>query len=166
MTLHTRQKTSPGTLSLRWFLIAFLFLGCEGGIGGLGADRLEVQRCTDEVLGSALRCHAEDETTVFEPFALPIRFLGLVVVDNKAFIRMSPLDRTAAEGDQALVVIHDVAALKESLSNGAETTLSLGGPDADAELTLVLLERCECPHDPVVATDGTLTITSFSPAPG
>jgi len=89
-----------------------------------------------------------------------------VVVDNKAFIRMSPVDRTVADGDQALVVIQDVASILEATRDGGDAIVELGDSESVAELTLVLMDRCECPHDPLIATAGTLTLTAFNTAPG
>ena len=121
----------------------------------MSAQRLEVNGC-DEA----------GDVRLFEPFNRQLSFLGLVVQEDVALLRMSSLHRDASDGDQLLVVVHSMEDAKDALKGAASVTREVGDSDGGFSLSVALLESCSRNHDSLEANAGTLTLRQLGSSPG
>ncbi|MGM0577502.1 MAG: hypothetical protein ACQEXJ_17390 [Myxococcota bacterium] len=145
----TRALALTGTLAA----LALLAAGCaEQGSGVVTGERLSLSSCE----------HLE-EPRVFEPFELPLTFMGLVRERDRVQIRMAPAERLAADDDQVVIFVPDLSAARDAIAADGQAVLPLGpGTEADdsvARVGLSLHDSCPEAVQPLVSASGELVFT-------
>ncbi len=142
---------SPRALLL---LAAFALSACEGGSGFVSGTRLE--------LGS---CDALEEPRVFEPFEMPLTFMGLQRQQDRVLLRFSPRHRFPSAADQLVITLPHLDEVQAAIRADGEAVLPLGTPDG-AVLGLSLHETCDWYIDSLTATAGEVRFTKLGTTKG
>jgi hypothetical protein len=134
-------------------LVTFLALSalaaCNSGSGYVSGPRLELASCD-----------ALEEPRVFEPFELPLTFLGLQRQQDRVLLRFSPRHRLASAADQLVVTLPHVEAIRDAIRATGEAVVPLG-EDHGAVLGLSLHATCDWFIEALTATEGEVRFTKM-----
>ncbi|MCB9730393.1 MAG: hypothetical protein H6744_03680 [Deltaproteobacteria bacterium] len=134
--------------------VALLLGACNQGSGFVGGARLELSSC-DEL----------EEPRVFEPFELPLTFLGLQRQQDRVLLRFSPNHRLVSAADQLVITLPHVDDVQQAIRADGEAVLPLGDPDG-AALGVSLHETCDWFIEALTATTGEVRFTHLGTTKG
>ncbi|MEZ4268208.1 MAG: hypothetical protein R3F39_17735 [Myxococcota bacterium] len=122
---------------------------CNSGSGFVSGPRLELASCD-----------SLEEPRVFEPFELPLTFLGLQRQQDRVVLRFSPRHRLASAADQLVVTLPHVEEVRAAIREDGEAVLPLG-TDGGAVLGLSLHATCDQFIEALTATEGEVRFTKL-----
>lgn len=130
------------------------FAACNSGSGFVSGPRLELASCD-----------ALEEPRVFEPFELPLTFLGLQRQQDRVVMRFSPRHRLASAADQLVITLPHVEEVRDAIRADGEAVIPLGVEDG-AVVGLSLHATCDWFIEALTATDGVVRFTKLGTEKG
>ncbi len=125
------------------------FAACNSGSGYVSGPRLELASC-DRL----------EEPRVFEPFELPLTFLGLQRQQDRVLLRFSPRHRLVSAADQLVITLPHVEEIRDVIRTDGEAVVPFGEEDG-AVLGLSLHATCDWFIEALTATEGEVRFTKL-----
>jgi len=124
--------------------------GCDQGGGFVHGEHLALDDCGDR--------------QSWDPFDMPLTFLGVIRAEEVVMLRASTTSQWADNTDSLLIHIASHAQVQARLAEGGSATLDVAAGDVSVGLSL--MGQCPQSRTPLVAQGGTVTLSSFGTVVG